>query len=138
MAETEEEDIFSSLLSQVADAMGALGLHTETLSLVNWGGSEETIPEELKNEPLSDEIVVKMIKEGRMDFAILGQFRTADLAWSERTLYPDRFSETALLRELVPSEEDVLKGILQEQIDAGVDPADVVIPDQFKNLGQGE
>lgn len=125
----------SSLIEKIEVAMSAIGLHADNLQPTQLGGVSEELADELAGELPTMDQIVDFVKSGKIEFAIVGQFRTADLAWTERTLHPDRFSEDTLLRELLPSDEDALQSALQEQIDAGIDPADVVIPEEFRDMG---
>ena len=127
----EPEGPFDMLVSDLQEAMQALGLHSDTLYPTLMGEPPDGCE---SCDTLTQGQVSEYVKAGVVDFVIIGQFRTADLAWSDRILHPDRFDEDLLLREVLPSEEDALQAALQEQIDNGVAPEDVVIPDEFKNM----
>lgn len=137
MEEMDPLNPFGLLAQQVSDAMSAIGLHADNIYTQQLGEIPEDVIGPLMEQSPDDQMesMVDLVKDGTVEYAVIGQFRVGRLAWTDRILYPEKFSDDALFREMIPTEAEVLRSLIQEQLDAGVEAADVVIPDEFKDLG---
>lgn len=133
MDEFEAEGSFNSLMHQLREELGHLGVHVDHMTIVG-----AHVPTEEDDEPVPDDYdlttdeIVGKIKTGDGQFGIALRARLGDLAWDDRTLEPEKFQEQRTADVLMPSMEEMIKSEMERQLAEGIAPEDVVIPDMFK------
>lgn len=144
-------DQFRPLISSLADETAKIGLHMKGATIVQRLSDEcldevmreamENAPDILEGEtehlvienPLGENVdILDEAKKGRVIFAITATFQTADLAWDDRTLHPERFAINTKAAALLPSKAEMLSEEIHRQMCAGVMPEDVVIPEEYR------
>lgn len=133
------ENQIQILIDKLRTGSQELGLHAKEISVLGQPTPEviEKILREAEengeDEPLiiASEDLVGDVKAGKMQAAISVTFATADLAWSDRVLYPDRFDIDVQAAALIPSKSEMLREEINRQIESGVEIGDIVIPKEY-------
>lgn len=137
------EDQISALIQALDTKASTLGLHLKMASTSGYLTQEYSakIAEQIQSSGNEEEIMMNLldgknlvedVKGNRAVLTIAVTFATADLAWDDRTLYPERFVVDTEAAVLLPTSAEMLAEEVHRQLTSGVKPEDVVIPEEYK------
>jgi len=134
----DAEDQFRSLVLTLEKTTETLGLHLKQAIVVPQLSDEyarevvEEGPKAIEELFSSSLDILNEAKKGNVIFNLMASFQTADLAWDDRTLHPDRFAINTQAAALLPSKEEMLSEEIRRQVASGVALEDVVIPEEYR------
>lgn len=96
-------EIFNQVTDQLVHDLEKIGLYVQGLSMGGIPNSED-IAEKIMNGEITEE---DAIKNGLADFHILISTRIGDVAWSDRVLNPESFTERKEFEMIVPESKEI-------------------------------
>jgi hypothetical protein len=115
------ENHIEKIIHGATEKFELAGLYTVSsgVGIVPAGASDPEKLESLLHPEDGDQdkaTVGKLIQDGEVEAVVFLSLRIGDLAWSERVLDPELYKEKKEFEALMPTEEDIAKPVIAEEI----------------------